>query len=195
MIQKMFIKTIVIGLIFTFIGYTQTVESAQKGSKKVKESQGILKVKGFYIGMNIDEVPALLKEKLPEIKVTDVQEKGNVYLVAAGYSIPNTVTAWEVLMNKASLVNVIADEDKKVTMIGFEGKIVDELFNVANLDVKKFVKKFMESYEIPDMDIIQEDNGLYYTYTNPAGFKILISAETKALIIQKVATESEQKFD
>lgn len=181
---------ICIGLIFTFIGYSNAVESAQKGAKTAKEPKGIIKVKGFYIGMNIDEVPTILKKHFPELEIPEVFEVNGTYRIEAG--------------NLLSYAMFIAGQDKKVIRIAFSGGFVNDLFNVADMKASEFADTFIKSYNISNADIEMGEEckvtggEICYVYRSTNGFKVIIGTNdiSKTLVIDWIpTTKGERKFD
>lgn len=136
-----------------------------------------LKVKGLYIGMDIKDVPSVLKQKLPPgvgKNVSDVLDGRRVEIYGnVGFIEPCVVTA---------------DSQGKVTNIWFDYRVVIPLFNVDGMEISTFVETFSKAYNI---SMSMSDDMNKWIYTSPDGTKVTISTE-KDLIMQKVPSASEQ---
>lgn len=170
---------IVVSLILVSLGCDKAKEAAHEVAKVAKAGKGtpeVLKVKDLYLGMDINEVPAILRRQMPAgEKVGDVQKTENLYelSVYARYQI-------------------LADENKKVVRIMFAFPIINHLFNVEDLSAEAFAHNFIEAYSIPEMKARSDGEG--WEYTNSIGYKVTIY-DTKNLVIEKVASADERKFD
>ena len=146
----------------------------------------------------------LLLEKPINIKE---YEEGNGGVLAFDHFVPfkNSVTRnsfagsfFNLIINPdASIIEF--DASGKVTRINFTSKEVDKLFNAADLDAQSFAKTFIDNYPIPELSpFIYYPNLHSYNdalgYTSDKGFKVIITQD-KHLIIEKVASKNERKFD
>lgn len=169
-------------------------------AKPVAPKDATIKVKGLYIGMDIQTVPALLKEKSTGkwSTISDVIEGGSKEAI-----FPATVNFY-VAVNQLSLITgsgdvvpvaiVKAGPDRKAIYILLNGVIVNDLFNAADMEASAFVKQFISAYNIPEMKV--SDNLQSWTYTSPDGVKVTIDT-TKNVLLEKVesAQERKQSFD
>lgn len=165
-------------------------------AKPVAPKEASIKVKGLYIGMDIQSVPALMKENFAGKKnfagmdwaISDVTkvdasardlrvlviDQGNLYV-----SIGSTAGGI-----------VIATPDGKVFAIELSSLIVNDLFNAADMDASAFVKQFISAYDIPEMKV--SDNLQSWTYTSPDGVKVTIDTQ-KNVSLEKVASAQDRK--
>lgn len=172
---------IVVSLILVSLGCDKAKEAAQEVAKVAKAEPEVLKVKDLYLGMNIDEVPAILKSQLAKHEISQVKvdkEYGHKYVVQ--------------IDNDGMGGMVFADGDKKVVVIYF-ALAIDDLFNSADMDANSYAEKFMSSYNIPSMEPVPGKD--WWQYTSPDGFKVSINAKYKYTRIEKVAGEGERKFN
>lgn len=169
---------IVVSLFLASLGCEKAKEAAQEVAKAAKAEPKVLKVKGLYLGMNIDEVPAILKNLLPKHEVSQVKGDRHEYVVKIDAGLGGAI---------------IANKDKKVEVMSFSRAIVDDLFNSADMDAKSYAEKFMSSYNIPNMEPVPGKD--WWQYTSPDGFKVSINAKYKITTIEKIAKEAERKFN
>lgn len=187
---------VLIGVLLVFGGCDKVKEASQKVAKVAKADPKVLKVKGLWLGMNIDEVPAILKKQLPKWSVSGVKDlsKGYYYIpgLISGLIEPGSRFIVEVGGEIEMGAHVVADKDKKVSGFMF-GYAVDDLFNSADMDAKSFAQKFVSSYNIPKMKPSSDMQS--WEYTSPDGFKVSINTKFKFLTIAKVASERERQFN
>lgn len=147
----------------------------------------ILKVKGVYLGMPIDEATEVLNEQL-----------GTNYNVAehnyneVGFMVMGTY--YQLGMPVAKYPIFIADKSGKVIMITFGGDLLDALFNVKGIPMEDFVQTFVNSYPIPTMEGFYENGMSGWQYVSPYGWKVQIDAQ-RALMMKTVPSKKEMKFD
>lgn len=189
----------------------RSVGNSERGMIPTSNSEA-LKIKGFYIGMSIDEAVKLLNEKYKDVLLKDGTcnvsvlkgetppferpveilhaYDGDVYCFDHFVSFNNEVH---------SPININADKSGKVIFIEFSQSAVDKLFNVEDMDAKSFSQAFMNNYSIPELapcSWFNEFGGDIYAwcYTSDKGFKVVITG-SKDLYIEKVASSKERKFD
>jgi hypothetical protein len=141
-----------------------------------------LKVKGLYLGMDIKDVPAILKEYFGDdasFEVSDVRrsEFSDGFCVKVG-----------------TYTSIFADVKGIVETIWLEPPLINRLFNVQGIDATTYAKNFINSYKIPEMQPIQDPNISGWQYSSPVGFKVTIFAD-KTTTITAIPILSEQKFD
>jgi len=157
------------------------------------EREPSLKVKGLYIGMDITNVATVVKETFPKDwgkqgphKVSErpgaylFSTLGQYYFWIGGELLPDGV--------------IIADKNKKVTIVQFSTLLVNELFKAEEMEASDFVKMFAKGYKIPEFKTKDDWSGWYYA--NPDGYKVTI-ADNKGIILEKTATakEAQGAFD
>ena len=95
---------------------------------------------------------------------------------------------------------LVADANQNVVSIGFGSSLVDHWFNVSDMTGQAFAQQFLDSYNVPELQVSIEQNALfgtssmYWHHTSPAGYQLTIG-ENKQLAIEAVATASERRFD
>ncbi|HOX40549.1 MAG TPA: hypothetical protein P5567_09635 [Kiritimatiellia bacterium] len=209
--KKVFLALAVLAIggygVFKFIEYSNAakedlramVEVSREREERLREkydsattrNQSSLKVKGLYIGMDIKEVPGILKQKFPPntMGVHDVA-KGD-----AG-NFPDNIQGCEsedfyvAIGGMLPLGAVIASPDGKVKSIRLSGMVVDALFNSADMDASDYVQQFIDSYDIPEMKVADDMES--WVYTSRDGIKVKIDTK-KSLFIEKVASTQERK--
>jgi HEAT repeat protein len=199
---------------------TRAAEQGHKDAQAIlldiKNTQETLKVKGFYIGMKLEKAVKLLNEKYKDIILDSdglfevsyfshigqkepppeepLKTEGGSYYFDHIVSYKNTVA----YRGNVSDPLIKADESGKVILIKFPSSVVDKLFNVADMDGKSFAQTFIDNYSIPKLEpeIKETIYGIYsvWAYTSDKGFKVTID-DHKNLLIEKVASAKERKFD
>ena len=170
-------------------GNSGTSAPGQSAPAAKKAATSEIKIKGLFIGMDIQTVPALLKEKFAgkDWGIHDVAkgDAGNFsgmitkpenFYVAIGGALP--------------LGTVIAGPDGKVTEIKLTSMVVDALFNATDMDASAFVQQFINAYNIPEMKV--SDDMESWNYTSSEGVKIKIDNK-KGVFVEKVASSQERK--
>ena len=90
---------------------------------------------------------------------------------------------------------IIADDHKRVTSIQLIPSIVDKLYNTAGLPGEEFAQNFVNNYKIVRMDpFFTEDNVQGWKFISPEGYKLSVTVN-KIILIEKIATKAEMKFD
>jgi hypothetical protein len=139
----------------------------------------MLKVKGLYIGMSIDDANSVLNNLGYSFQVTEVE---------GGYQIG-------VCGPDADSLCIFANQNKVVYRIVLQDKVLDKLFNTSDLPMKEFARRFMDNYNIPSMDLVLYDNGgAYWRYISPYGYKVEIY-DDRQLIIEAMTKAIDTKFD
>ncbi len=165
--------------------------------------EGVLKIKGFYLGMSPEKVVELLREKHKIFFRT--------YLLIIRY---NNSYKYEVKFDEKDEIQL--DKDKQITWISRGGIQVDfdenrkaikinlgssfsnYIFNSEDLSSSEFVQAFVDSYNIPEMKTEEKYVSEYYTkfkadYTNRmVGYHLNIT--NKSITIEKIQKASETKF-
>lgn len=148
-------------------------------AKPAAPKDASIKVKGLYIGMDIQTVPALLKKSLPPDFAGDVSDVTKVELLG---NFPIVIFGGDVI--------VTAELDGKVNKIILNTSLASHLFNSADMDASAFVQQFANSYHIPEMKV--SDDRQFWTYTSPDGVKVTIDT-TKAVMLEIVASAQDHK--
>jgi hypothetical protein len=155
----------------------------------VKEPVSTIIVKGLFIGMNIQDVPGVLRTKLDGNKVS-------IHDAAKGDAgrYPNALTRSEnyyVAVGGLLPIGIVyAGPDGKVTDILFLERLVDIAFNAEKLDVSVFAQEFINAYNIPAMQLSDDRRSWYFI--SPDGVKVSIHHD-KTLHMQRVSTAAERK--
>ena len=159
-------------------------------NNKVQNNEQILKIKGLYIDMNIEDASQIISKLLDiSCKVTSFDEEKQTLAMKSDFSVKYVI--WD----DRYLIDIRADEDKKVKYIAFPNYAVDKIFNVSGVSAEEFVKQFADGYHIPPMKNSHDKFGRnVWEYTNEYGCKIQISS-SKALTMMAVPKKSEMKFD
>ena len=165
----------------------QRIQAEEIAAKTIPDAApaGAILVKGLWIGMNINTVPAILKEKLAgkknclgmDVVVKDVQNG----------LIPGSLCVF--VLPDGGVIT--AGADRKVNSISLSAPLVGLMFNADNMEASAFVKEFMNAYKIPSMK--PSDNWQNWIYTSEDGVKVTISQD-KSILIEKAASKSESKF-
>ncbi len=170
-------------------GSSETSSPGQSAQAAKKAAASEIKIKGLYIGMDIQTVPALLKEKF-------AGKNWGIHDVAKGdagnfaHAITEPENFYVAIGGGLPLGTVIAGPDGKVTAIKLSGMVVNDLFNAADMDASDFVQQFVNSYNITEMKV--SDDMESWTYTSPDGVKVKIDND-KSVFVEKVASAQERK--
>ena len=147
--------------------------------QKIKEGK-ILKIKGLYLGMNIDNAYKTIPDQLKTDLALEEFIRG---VISDLFGVKLVIRA---------------DDYKRVTSIMLSGMVVDTLFNSAGLPAEDFAKKFVESYNIKLMEPFVEQNGETFIsgwrFISQEGYKLTLT-DKKDIILEKIAEQSEMKFD
>jgi len=170
-----------------------TTDNNRKASTEMKEpvsydnrkanadiASSVLKVKGFYLGMNIDEAADLLNKKYANIisKPASVEQlKDGTFRITIGTKIdlsglnemldaenaalekeakltgmPKTESADKAEALETESSEITAGTDKKVNKILFKEDIIDPLFNSKDMSLGSFAEEFAKAYGISYLD-------------------------------------------
>ncbi len=168
-------------------------------AKKALDKFGIIsetlkspKIKGFYLGMDIEEAAKIWKEYVPEEgRAHSIIEKNE-----EGYYLGLKKSEYR------SVGSVYANLNEEVTAFDFDTDGVDILFNSPGLKPSDFVEQFANAYNVP-MQRSYDARGVYWEYRRPDGLEIVIRCrlvfgiEAVSLSIKKGKSEQEikQSFD
>lgn len=120
-----------------------------KAPAAIKEPPSVLKVKGFYLGMSVDE--AILR--CQEVSRDNLKEY-------CKYEDDTVGHPWS--------ANIFFDSNKKARKM----QLSHNIFNAGDMNVKDYALKFMEAYDIPEMK--PSNDGQYLYYISPSGTRIKI---------------------
>ncbi|MBU1044549.1 MAG: hypothetical protein KJ915_09180 [Candidatus Omnitrophica bacterium] len=149
--------------------------------QKIQEGK-ILKIKGLYLGMNIDEafkiIPDALKDSLALGAFRGIEE---------GYIIVD-----QPFYNKFIITS---NDNKQVKKIILTSGAVDMLFNTDGLPAEDFIQKFKESYKIDNLEpLFEEDGSISWKFISTDGYKLILTSE-KDILLEEIAASSEMQFD
>lgn len=168
-----------------------------------------VKIKGFYVGMDIKAAQALLKERLVtqnwqisnittgDDQITRDFAETNDHLLLVFESAVSSNYSLELTSGHQipkPVGTVIAGPDGKVRSIGLDSVIVNDFFNAADMEPSEFRQQFMSSYNLPEME--PSDDLDWWITRSPDGVEIRLSNQ-KALVMKKVPKieERKQAFD
>ena len=147
----------------------------------------ILKVKGFYPGMNIDDACSILNQK---VGLSDnVRRIQNEIIPLTGTTIED---AYGCFTSTGS--GIYSNNKKQVSTFEFFPNEVDVIFNSNGIPADDFAKKFIDAYKISEMKPMILGNHTGWQYVSSNGYKITI-LDDKTLTIELVSKPSEMKFD
>jgi len=145
-----------------------------------------LKIKGFYLGMNIDEATQVFRQAIPTLTV-DVYPNDD-YLGCTGLKLRPSLNAI-----KNECINIQSNEDRIVNYIDLTRSTLDCLFNTEGLPTKEWIIQFISAYDIPK---VEAGNGEYY-YTDPDNkwvikFVLGDNGELSRMILKTIGSEQSQ---
>jgi len=159
-------------------------------SQSLCRADEAIKIKGLYIGMKVQDATDVLNKRFREyIGVPPEFER----LDDGSYSL--FVTDRD---TNLPLLTLKGDRNGTVIEAVMLRRLVDKMFNTADVDFNAFVKQFKDAYKIPEMKPFTDsefgltDSG--YEFSSPTGVRIRIS-ESKAINMALVPTAKERKFD
>jgi hypothetical protein len=138
--------------------------------EEAKKYKG-LKVKGLYLGMDVDYAKMVLENLFNE----KIEMSENEVTFKSG--------------------SITFDKNKKVSQIFIEN--TDKMFNMTNVSTSQFVKNFCKSYHIPEMTPYFNEEALletYWTgfrYKSPKGFQIDIVKDMVSYMLLDSGTRLE----
>lgn len=166
--------------------------SVSKGKVVIKSppsKKTSLKIKGLYIGMDIQTVPALFKEKLPGqdwvISAVSIKKgmEGESF-VCADLLFVTIKPSGQSDFTESS---VFAGLEGKVCSISLSPGLVNALFSASMMSPQAFAQQFLESYNIPNLTAEKGDefSGIRpkWTYTSSEGVNITIGADKSISIL------------
>lgn len=179
-----------------------------------------LKVKGFSLGMSIDDAAELLNTKYADITrkqsedgtlkegVSVKQSEDGTFIIGIVISPEGSMNAFMSMATGGLTgtpyeIEIKAGSDKKVNSIFFRGNITDLLFNSKDMDFKSFSEEFAKTYGILQFEyFIKEETsameGLVYRkgyrYSSDDGYYVQIM-EKKDLLIKAIPKSKERSFD
>lgn len=166
--------------------------SVSKGKVVIKSppsKETSLKIKGLYIGMDIQTVPALFKEKLSgqDWVVSAVSIKKGMEgesFVCADLLFVTIKPSGQSDFTESS---VFAGLEGKVCSISLSPGLVNALFSASMMSPQAFAQQFLESYNIPNLTAEKGDefSGIRpkWTYTSSEGVNITIGADKSISIL------------
>lgn len=168
-----------ISLVLIFIGCNKSGDGRVEPPKK-QEPQ--FSIKGFYLGMPINDVKGLISRKYSGIfKKCTLKDS----VISCGDS------------------DFEFDSNGKLIQFGFTHKHTDQLFNSNDMSAKEFSQQFIDSYGIEKLTereeaiqvegIVIGSKGTWY-YQSPKGFILRID-QYKNMSIRKIPSLSERGFD
>lgn len=176
---------------------------------ETEDGPAVLKVKGLYVGMNIDDAckivnslfgsSYIVRDVPPTFQATgllpgtymvdmtddeikgylDPKGEGNGRLQLMGFRGDSYIPIF-----------VTADANRKVIYIRITSSAVDKLFNVTDIEAEDFSKEFINSYKIPYLKPVSFD----WEFSSPYGYRLKISSN-KTIEIQEISKKSNFKFD
>jgi hypothetical protein len=177
-------------------GIMQSVKTAfSRNISPSKDGPEVLKVKELYIGMDIDEACEKINSLLGSVnnmtyRVTNFVEDVTVSF----YGRPRYVIDGPNYGIGVPYHNIGADRNRKVIYINFNGRDVNYLFNTEGIEGEDFVREFISSYRIPNMEpwFLGEASGWHFV--SPNGYEVVICGGN-ALTIKSIPKKTEMKFD
>jgi hypothetical protein len=149
-------------------------------SNEIKTTEDdVLKIKGLYLGMKMEEAAKLFKEYT------------NTELMAQPAPDEKIVVSSEFY----GPVFIVDQRTSNVIAIMFTPALVDQLFNTSGLPIEELAQKFAIEYHLPKMDPFYDDyNKNGWRYISKEGYKIEIWS-SRAILFMKVAKSTEMKFN
>jgi len=141
----------------------------------------VLKVKGLYLGMNIEEaksvVEKLFDKSFEMAQVVSGRDEGSYRFL------------------DGERVSIRASEDRKVDSIQLYQRGVNILFNAYEYSSEEFKNAFSQAYNLsPFQEIVRPYEGWEFTSPNGNGYKVRIS-KSKDLTVLKVVQKGRLMFD
>jgi len=161
------------------------------------QKNGLIKIKGLYVGMDINDAQTVLKRLLvgivEDVTVSKRRDGFEIHHIehlnleeVMGSALAAAFVVGRVEKEKVAEIRVRADENRKVTAIYLSGALVDKLFDAENIDTRDFVDQFCKAYEIPRMDRRYDDDyDDYWVHMGFKGLKVVIQ-ENKGFMLEKV---------
>jgi hypothetical protein len=190
-------------------GESRTLTELNKGkpTNDNRAHKGV-KIKGFHIGMNIENVPDLVESIEPRwTAVIQVAEdaswysfppdfdKGTRIHVEAGTKFVKVQSSEKgTNLGQMEVAIFVADEKGEVSQFVWNEDLVKSFFRADKTELSDFVQKFINSYGISQMNI--SDDFRYWYHTDPEGWMIKIGSDW-SIHLEGImsAEESDQAFD
>jgi len=157
------------------------------------------KVKGLYIGMDMDDACKIVNQLVNSTEVSKVAFEPGSHASQAGY-----LCQYPQNSRSNPQIYVISNLVNKVTAIVISSELTPTLFNANGIEAEDFAKQFMDSYHLPKMDPWTNDMtdtysmalvGLYgWEYVSPNGFKVAVS-QSKGIMITAIPKKSDESFN
>jgi hypothetical protein len=150
-----------------------TAQPEKKPVSAASATTGKLKVKGFYLGMSIEEAIQRCKESFPDAKKyrkqtdkTTREESACLYDPPDKESIKDSIIPGKVGGGNAG-VEVKFNDEKKASDISLSASA----FDAEGMKAPDFAKKFMDAYGLPELKPIDNE---YWQYISPAGERVKV---------------------
>lgn len=168
----------------------------------------ILKVKGFYLGMNLGQIKKnaerVYKTISPKIKLD--YKPGRKRTKKTGNDMLITILNYDdqeikKILKRPGVNNIYfnLDDNGKLIHLTITYQLVENLFNVHDMDAEVFAKEFAKNYKISPMTPIKTEDrhGIIETKWRYISDKYdyFIIIEDLAITIKKVTKKGETKFD
>jgi hypothetical protein len=145
-----------------------------------------LVVKGFYLGMKKEEV------------ITQLKSLG----LTRGGDNPNSDGSGHFrAMSELGVdgrITILYDQSWLVTRIDMDSGMVNQLFNVADMDLQAFAEEFQKNYGIPEMKPITSGSYGWHYKDETGGFDVAIyqrQFNPKNICIMQTPKTTDRKFD
>ena len=163
----------VVGLVvlMIFLG----ISSACSGGGAGNNSENKLVVKGLYIGQPIEVAGVFYASLTGTDIVFDRASYGDIY-------------------DPTDLYIASESSSGTVSVIVFGSYFVNEEFNVQDLSSEDFAQQFIDSYNIPEMEVFVESDASGWKYNDGNGTEIKIYP-SKSIIISKVPAFADRNFN
>lgn len=169
-------------------------EEAQTPTEGSAKADGNIVIKGFWIGMDIDDAAELVNEKYTE-------QLGGRHRVVDGKLQPETPQFL------SGGILCMADDDGKVYHVEFNPIATDTMFKSGDMSITDFIEALMDAYEIPSMepyftrDLVAPESGWEFI-DQQGGVRIWIRKPEQALMthpkafaMRRYATKEQRGFD
>jgi hypothetical protein len=137
-----------------------------------------LKVKGIYMGMDIDEAKKICRKYMDQTMTFEELTPDK-----------------HVIFQQGSRMGVLGtDAENKLVMIALGRPILDNMFKAEGMPIKDFAVQFVSAYKITSMKAFKEQGDRGWRFTSPHGYKVEIYRNGQ-LSIEKVAKRDALIFD
>ena len=148
----------------------------------VKTESRMLKFKGLYLGMPINDAKATIKR-----------------ITGYHWELMQLPTGQHYCFRPEEYRDAFGiyahRESGKVYKFQFSSMCVDKMFNVYELTPKDFAEAFIDAYKIPRLD--WDWDSWAWFYKSPHGFTLIITSEKELVVFEseKHSIDSKPKFD